>query len=321
MCSKLHTYLNILGHYNLLLRSLWASNPVFNQVWAWNNPKIISNRQNQTLRGKGQSRSLLLIATIGIVVLVMLSNCSKDQNDADLNNLVTSLDDDFENFKGSNWAASTQSADSGTTPPSSFSVANATANASSHVLWNVLSCFTFNNISVADGRLRLNARTQNVNCPDSSKTYQFTGGELRSQNRYSYGIFHAQIKTNLNNGALTSFFLRSDNSEIGFHFRGDDATTVNISYRNGDFKLVKGVPLSKNAKEAFSSYTILWGTDIIQWSINDEPLVAFKDQIPSELMQVHLVTWVTGDRTQAEFPSSTINTYSDFDLIQIQQFK
>ncbi|SDI61435.1 family 16 glycosylhydrolase, partial [Alloyangia pacifica] len=150
----------------------------------------------------------------------------------------------------------------------------------------------------------------------------YTGGEVRTQERYFYGLYEVTMQASPDDGTLSSFFTYTGaphgtaRSEIDFEFLGADTTRVLLSYYtpDGDENVI--VDLGFDAAEGFHQYSFDWQPDSITWYADGVELWSVTTSdigFPSEPSYIYLNIW-TGANSFTGTPShgvSTTASYSD----------
>ncbi|MBF0287746.1 MAG: family 16 glycosylhydrolase [SAR324 cluster bacterium] len=252
-----------------------------------------------------------------ILISCTIISCKADQDEASLEKGSVLFEDFFSDIDGSRWATSQQSSDTDTGSTDT----NLTGSIVTHVITDNLSCFIPNRVDGSLGKLRLSVKSQTLTCHDTNTAYEFGGGEIQSASTFTSGRFQVNLQASLSNGVMSSFFLYGNAREIGFHLPGNDPTKVFLSYRkDSTAEIIALRPDNFNAANQYHSYSILWEDDLIQWSIDGKAVLGIKKNVPDAPMTLVLSTWITGDRTQADFPASELERYTDYTYVRVETF-
>lgn len=257
-----------------------------------------------------------------IVLILLLSACAGSEDETKLENLVAVFNEDFEILDSSIWSVSHQSPDSGTNPPDSFSTDTINYTPSLFINESLASCQTSNNVETSqrDDRsvLRMYARTQSVNCPDSSQIRAYTGAELTNNVLYQYGRFQFTMKAASEPGVVTSVYFAGGISNLGLYIMSGNTSQANlvvgINNEDTEFNVRETIviDLGYDAAGSFVEYEIFWQEDVLQWTINGDVVYA-SVTYPTEPMYLYLSTWVHSGSSDTGVPSGDFTVYAEVD--------
>lgn len=126
----------------------------------------------------------------------------------------------------------------------------------------------------------------------------YSGGEIRTNDFYGYGMYEVSMKPIKNIGVVSSFFTYtgpSDNNpwdEIDIEFLGKDTTKVQFNYftdGKGNHEYV--YDLGFDASEEFHSYGFKWAKDSITWYVDGEEVYTATENIPSTPSKIMMNVW------------------------------
>lgn len=126
----------------------------------------------------------------------------------------------------------------------------------------------------------------------------YSGGEIRTNDFYGYGMYEVSMKPIKNIGVVSSFFTYtgpSDNNpwdEIDIEFLGKDTTKVQFNYftdGKGNHEYV--YDLGFDASEEFHSYGFKWAKDSITWYVDGEEVYTATENIPSTPGKIMMNVW------------------------------
>ncbi len=148
------------------------------------------------------------------------------------------------------------------------------------------------NAIVKDGALNL------IIDEDSSDEYNYSGGEYRTVDFYSYGYYETCMKAIKNDGVVSSFFTYtgpSDNNpwdEIDVEILGKDTTKVQFNYfTNGVGNNEYVYDLGFDASEGYHTYGFDWKEDSITWYVDGEAVYKAETNIPSTPGKIMMNVW------------------------------
>lgn len=162
--------------------------------------------------------------------------------------------------------------------------------------WSNGSCFdcgwTANNAFFSDNALNLRIDK------DTTGKYNYTGGEYRTTDFYSYGYYETSMQAIKNDGVVSSFFTYtgpSDNNpwdEIDVEVLGKDTTKVQFNYyTNGVGNHEYMYDLGFDASEGYHTYGFDWQPDSITWYVDGKPVYQATDNIPSTPGKIMMNVW------------------------------
>ena len=160
------------------------------------------------------------------------------------------------------------------------------------------------------GRLRPN----NVNLIDdklvlSSPANSYHGAEVRTKERYGYGVYSATIKSDYAPGSFTAFFLyqdvKSENDEIDIEIHNDGSRQIDfVTFKDGVKTNKVSQTLDFDPVEDYYRYTIDYQPGLINFYVEDELLASFEDDLPDAEMKLMVnhwwPVWLESERNQPE---------------------
>ncbi|MBR1422068.1 MAG: glycoside hydrolase family 16 protein [Ruminococcus sp.] len=130
------------------------------------------------------------------------------------------------------------------------------------------------------------------------ETYEYTGGEYRSNDFYGYGLYEVSMKPIKNIGVVSSFFTYTGPSdgnpwdEIDIEFLGKDTTKVQFNYyTDGTGGHEYLYDLGFDAAEEFHEYGFEWKTDSITWYVDGEAVYTATENLPSTPGKLMMNAW------------------------------
>ena len=135
---------------------------------------------------------------------------------------------------------------------------------------------------------------------DGDKLY---GGELKSNDHFSYGYYSAKMKPSNVTGTCSAFFVYTGPSEdnpwdeIDIEFLGHDTTRVQFNYfSNGKGGHEHWYDLGFDASQEYHEYGFYWSEEEIIWYVDSEPVYKATNDIPTTPGRIIMNTW-SGDST------------------------
>lgn len=145
---------------------------------------------------------------------------------------------------------------------------------------NELQWYEQNNVSVADGMLKITAEKEDSN------GYGYTSGRIRSEHKVDikYGRIEARVKAPEGQGLWSAFWMLPTDSQYGGWASGGEIDIMELVSPKGDNQAVHGTahygmawPLNQssgghhnmNVTDDFHVYAIEWEQDEIRWYVDD----------------------------------------------------
>ena len=157
---------------------------------------------------------------------------------------------------------------------------------------NPFNCgFLPDHVSFSGGAMRL--RLDNV--PSSGK--QFSGGEYRTKDTFSYGRFETRMIAAKGSGTVSSFFTYTGSpwDEIDVEILGKDTTKVQLNYWvNGVGGHERMVDLGFDASAGYHTYAFDWQPNSISWYIDGRlvhTVTGSPSTLPSRPQQIMMNLW------------------------------
>ncbi len=148
------------------------------------------------------------------------------------------------------------------------------------------------NAVVKDGALHLSIDK------DSTGKYNYSGGEYRTNDHYSYGYYETSMQAIKNDGVVSSFFTYTGPSEnnpwdeIDIEVLGKDTTKVQFNYyTNGQGNHEYMYDLGFDASEGYHTYGFDWQADSITWYVDGKAVYTATSNIPSTPSRIMMNTW------------------------------
>ena len=148
------------------------------------------------------------------------------------------------------------------------------------------------NAVVKDGALHLSIDK------DSAGKYNYSGGEYRTNDHYSYGYYETSMQAIKNDGVVSSFFTYTGPSEdnpwdeIDIEVLGKDTTKVQFNYyTNGQGNHEYMYDLGFDASEGYHTYGFDWQKDSITWYVDGKAVYTATSNIPSTPSRIMMNTW------------------------------
>ena len=148
------------------------------------------------------------------------------------------------------------------------------------------------NAVVKDGALHLSIDK------DSTGKYNYSGGEYRTNDHYSYGYYETSMQAIKNDGVVSSFFTYTGPSEnnpwdeIDIEVLGKDTTKVQFNYyTNGQGNHEYMYDLGFDASEGYHTYGFDWQEDSITWYVDGKAVYTATSDIPSTPGRIMMNTW------------------------------
>ncbi|MFR6588131.1 MAG: beta-glucanase [Ruminococcus sp.] len=148
------------------------------------------------------------------------------------------------------------------------------------------------NAVVKDGALHLSIDK------DSAGKYNYSGGEYRTNDHYSYGYYETSMQAIKNDGVVSSFFTYTGPSEnnpwdeIDIEVLGKDTTKVQLNYyTNGQGNHEYMYDLGFDASEGYHTYGFDWQADSITWYVDGKAVYTANSDIPSTPGRIMMNTW------------------------------
>lgn len=149
------------------------------------------------------------------------------------------------------------------------------------------------NINFSNGVMNL---TINKDTQGGSKPY--AGGEYRSKDTYSYGLYQVRMKPAKNTGIVSSFFTYTGPTdgtpwdEIDIEFLGKDTTKVQFNYyTNGVGNHEHLYNLGFDASSSFHTYAFNWQPTYIAWLVDGKEVYRATKNIPSHPGKIMMNLW------------------------------
>ena len=136
---------------------------------------------------------------------------------------------------------------------------------------------------------------------------KYYGGEVKSQQYFSYGDFEVTMKPQKKKGTASTFFVYvgpseldengnpKPHDEIDIEFLGSDTTKVQFNFfTNGQGGNEKMYNLGFDASEEFHTYGFRWDEHYITWFVDGEPVYRVEDtkkELPSTPGRIMMNYW------------------------------
>lgn len=142
-----------------------------------------------------------------------------------------------------------------------------------------------NNVNHYDGKVHLSI----TNAPNG-----YYGGEIRSRDKFGYGLYQVNMKPAKNPGIVSSFFTYTSNpwDEIDIEFLGKDTTKVQFNYyTNGVGNHEYLYDLGFDASQSYHTYAFNWQPTYIAWLVDGNEVYRAYDNIPSNPGKIMMNIW------------------------------
>ncbi len=180
------------------------------------------------------------------------------------------------------------------------------------------------NVSFEDSIMKLTIDSDGENAKP-----KWSGGEYRTKEFYSYGLYEVKMKPIKNDGVVTSFFTYTGPSdsnpwdEIDIEFLGKDTSKVQFNYFTdgiGDNEFI--YDLGFDASEEFHKYAFEWLPDSITWYVDGEAVHKATKNIPSTPSKVMMNAWPgTGVNDWLNAFDGAVPLSAEYDWIRITKYK
>ena len=127
---------------------------------------------------------------------------------------------------------------------------------------------------------------------------QYSGGEFRTNDFYSYGYYETSMQAIKNDGIVSSFFTYTGPSddnpwdEIDIEILGKDTTKVQLNYyTNGKGNHEKMIDLGFDASEGYHTYGFDWQPGKITWFVDGKKVYEATDNIPTTPGKIMMNAW------------------------------
>ena len=169
-------------------------------------------------------------------------------------------------------------------PTSGFHKANGYSNG------GMFGCmWSYDNIWVQDDAMQVVVRERSIG------NYKYTGGEYRTDGKYSYGYFSTCMKAAKCSGVVSSLFTYTNQprwDEIDIEFLGNDTTKVQFNYyTNGTGGHEFVYNLGYDASTEFHEYGFSWTQDAIIWYVDGKAVHKATKDIPQYAGQIMTNVW------------------------------
>ena len=168
-----------------------------------------------------------------------------------------------------------------------------------------LQCYTPDNVSVADGRLVLEARRAPTTCPNGS-TRAYSSGMVRSSAAWAYGAFEVRARVPVGAGFLPAVWLLPTFYPYGRQGRSGELDVVEVNTSDPHAAIVtahwshedcgwgcarygRRVPVA--AADGFHTYRLEWAPGQLLWLVDGDPVFELGDGAPAR--------WSSGAATPA----------------------
>jgi beta-glucanase (GH16 family) len=134
----------------------------------------------------------------------------------------------------------------------------------------------------------------NLSITNDSGSKPYAGGEYRTRNNYSYGLYQVRMKPAKNTGIVSSFFTYNGSpwDEIDIEFLGKDTTKVQFNYfTNGAGNHEKIYNLGFDASASYHTYAFNWQPTYIAWLVDGNEVYRATSNIPSHAGKIMMNLW------------------------------
>ena len=127
---------------------------------------------------------------------------------------------------------------------------------------------------------------------------QYSGGEFRTNNHYSYGYYEVSMQAIKNDGVVSSFFTYTGPSEnnpwdeIDIEILGKDTTKMQCNYyKNGQGGHEKMVDLGFDSSQGYHTYGFDWQPNKITWYVDGRNVCEMTGDMPSTASRIMMNAW------------------------------
>jgi beta-glucanase (GH16 family) len=150
------------------------------------------------------------------------------------------------------------------------------------------------NCTWRDSNCSFNGGIMNLSITNDSGSKPYAGGEYRTRNNYSYGLYQVRMKPAKNTGIVSSFFTYNGSpwDEIDIEFLGKDTTKVQFNYfTNGAGNHEKIYNLGFDASASYHTYAFNWQPTYIAWLVDGNEVYRATSNIPSHAGKIMMNLW------------------------------
>jgi len=129
-----------------------------------------------------------------------------------------------------------------------------------------------------------------------SPANSYQGGEIRTEDRFGYGSYKIEMKTDYAPGSFAAFFLyqdvRGSNDEIDIEIYNDGSRQIDfVTFVQGEKTNYKTEELPFDPSSDYHEYRIDYFPDQILFYVENELMAAFTGDLPSAEMKVMVNHW------------------------------
>ncbi|WFR57708.1 glycoside hydrolase family 16 protein [Anaerocolumna sp. AGMB13025] len=150
------------------------------------------------------------------------------------------------------------------------------------------------NCTWRDSNCSFSGGIMNLSITNDSGSKPYAGGEYRTRNTYSYGLYQVRMKPAKNSGIVSSFFTYNGSpwDEIDIEFLGKDTTKVQFNYfTNGVGNHEKIYNLGFDASASYHTYAFNWQPTYIAWLVDGNEVYRATSNIPSHAGKIMMNIW------------------------------
>ena len=131
-----------------------------------------------------------------------------------------------------------------------------------------------------------------ISSPDRS----FQGGEIRTENYFSYGTYRIKMKTDYAPGSFSAFFLYEDvknnNDEIDIEIYNDGSRKIDfVTFSEGEKTNHESLKLPFDPASDYHEYRIDYLPENISFYVEGDLLASFESDLPSADMRIMTNHW------------------------------
>ncbi|HEX8361461.1 MAG TPA: family 16 glycosylhydrolase [Longimicrobium sp.] len=126
--------------------------------------------------------------------------------------------------------------------------------------------------------------------------HTFDGAEIRSVERFGYGVYEARMKTPRAPGTLSAFFLYEGGSDIADEldvelFNDGSRRVMFTTWVAGKTTHTATLQLPFDPADGFHDYRIEWSRDRVRFLVDGVVMQEWRDALPANPMHVMANTW------------------------------
>ncbi|SDL69305.1 family 16 glycosylhydrolase [Halarsenatibacter silvermanii] len=141
-----------------------------------------------------------------------------------------------------------------------------------------------------------NVKLENQRLKISSPADSLQGGEVRTEDYFSYGSYSVKLKSDYAPGSFSAFFLYEDvdykNDEIDIEIYNDGSRQIDfVTFVEGEKTNHEKAELPFDPASDFHEYRIVYLPDRINFYVEDELMASFDSDLPDDEMRIMANHW------------------------------